>query len=151
MDREVILHGRMRLHDPDSGASRETNARGYRLEKHFRPLEKMPAQHPTCFVPRSVYQRVGTFNTAFRLAMDYEFLLRAHLAGVPFEYQHVVVANFARKGASGQDPLAAMREVLVAQILHRNEVLDPVRQYVRTVVNRWRRKVRRRLLRRRIV
>lgn len=32
--------------------------------------------HPTVFLRRSVYDRVGLFNTSFRLAADYEFLLR---------------------------------------------------------------------------
>lgn len=151
MDREHILHGRMRLHDPATGASRETNRRGYRLERDFRPLEKMPAQHPTCFVPRSVYEQVGLFDTSFRVAMDYDLLLRAHLAGVAFEYQDEVVVNFALRGVSGQDPYRGLREVLASQILHRDRVFHPVRIYTRTVFNRWRRKLRRRLLRRPIV
>jgi glycosyltransferase involved in cell wall biosynthesis len=33
--------------------------------------------HPTVFFKREVYQSVGSFNTNFRTAADYEFLLRA--------------------------------------------------------------------------
>lgn len=148
MTRDVILHGRTRLHDPRTGASRESGPLEWIPEKHFRPREKMPAQHPTCFVPRSVYQRVGSFNLAFRLAMDYEFLLRAHLAGVPFEYVPEVITNIARGGASGRDPFRAQREVLAAQILHLNEVVGPVRLYGDVVRRYYLRRLRRRLLRR---
>lgn len=148
MDREVILHGRMRLHDPKTGASRESGTLSYDPARHFRPLETMPAQHPTCFVPRSVYQRVGLFNTEFRFAMDYEFLLRAHLAGVEFHYLPEVITNFARDGASAQDRFSARREMAVAQMLHRREVWGPLRLYVKDILGSWLRHQRRRLLRR---
>lgn len=35
--------------------------------------------HPTFFVRRSVYDKIGTFNCALRSAADYEFMLRALL------------------------------------------------------------------------
>lgn len=38
--------------------------------------------HPTCFVAATIYKKVGVFNTAISIAMDYEFLLRCHRAGV---------------------------------------------------------------------
>ena len=148
MDREVILHGRMRLHDPKTGACRESGTLSYDPARHFRPLETMPAQHPTCFVPRSVYQRVGLFNTEFRLAMDYEFLLRAHLAGVEFHYLPEIITNFTRGGASAQDRYAARREMAAAQILHRREVWGPLYLYVKDILGSWLRHQRRRLLRR---
>ena len=35
--------------------------------------------HPTFFVKREVYERIGLFNTSLRSAADYEFMLRALL------------------------------------------------------------------------
>jgi len=148
MDRDVILHGRMRLHDPETGASRESGRLDYDPARHFRPLETMPAQHPTCFVPRSVYQRVGSFNTDFHLAMDYEFLLRAHLDGVEFHYLPEVITNFNVSGASAQGGSAARREMMEAQILHLREVWGPRRLYLKDVIGSRLRRLRRRLLRR---
>ncbi len=148
MDREVILHGRMRLHDPETGASRESGRLDYDPARHFRPLKTMPAQHPTCFVPRPVYQRVGLFNTEFRLAMDYEFLLRTHLAGVEFHYLPEVITNFDVSGVSAQGGNAARREMMAAQILHRRETWGPRWLYAKDVFNSWLRRLRRRLLRR---
>lgn len=148
MDRDVILHGRMRLHDPSTGAHRESGTLNYDPARHFRPLESMPAQHPTCFVRRSVYQRVGLFNTEFRVAMDYEFLLRAHLAGVKFHYLPEVITNFTLGGASAQDRVSARREVVLAQMLHRREIWGPLRLYVKGILGSWLRHQRRRLLHR---
>jgi glycosyltransferase involved in cell wall biosynthesis len=148
MDREVILHGRMRLHDPATGASRESGRLDYDPSRHFRPLETMPAQHPTCFVPRPVYQRIGEFNLTFRLAMDYEFLLRAHLAGVEFHYLPEVITNFDVSGASAQSGNAARREMMAAQILHRRETWGPRWLYFKDVFRSRLRRLRRRMLRR---
>lgn len=148
MGHEVILHGRMRLHDPATGVSRVSGRLDYNPSRDFRPLETMPAQHPTCFVPRSVYQRIGQFNPAFRLAMDYEFLLRAHLAGVEFHYLPEVITNFDVSGASVQNGIAARREMMTAQILHRRETWGPRWLCAKDVFRYRLRRLRRWLLRR---
>jgi hypothetical protein len=139
LDGPVILHGRTRLYNPATGTARESGPLDYRPERDFRPLERMPAQHPTCFVPRAVYDRVGLFNPGFRLAMDYEFLLRCHLAGIGFRYLPIVIANFSRAGASSQQAARARREMVAAQILHTDSIALPVYLYVR---DRWRGRVR---------
>jgi glycosyltransferase involved in cell wall biosynthesis len=40
--------------------------------------------HTTCFVPRSVYDEIGGFDTRYRIAIDTDFLLRCHCRGIPF-------------------------------------------------------------------
>jgi glycosyltransferase involved in cell wall biosynthesis len=60
------------------------------------------AQHPACFVRKSVYERIGTFDTTFPIAADYDFLLRAKRAGVVFMSIDVIVSNFVLGGASSQ-------------------------------------------------
>lgn len=40
--------------------------------------------HTSCFVPKSVYDEVGGFDTRYRIAIDTDFLLRCHFLGVPF-------------------------------------------------------------------
>ena len=36
----------------------------------------MPVNHPAFFVTKEVYKRYGTFNTDFKIAADYELILR---------------------------------------------------------------------------
>ncbi len=55
---KIVRHWRSRPFTPQS------LARGF-----------IPA-HPTVFLRRHVYERLGTFDQSFRLAADYEFLLR---------------------------------------------------------------------------
>lgn len=126
---EAILHGRLRQHDPETQSVRDVGKINYRPEKHFTPLRTMPAQHPTCFVPRPVYDRVGGYDENYSVAMDYDFLQRAHLAGVPFVYTSDVVANFTRGGASANAPTVAALEMMTSQMLHQRRVVVPLVRY----------------------
>lgn len=56
--------------------------------------------HPTCFVPMLVYKEHGIYDTTFKIAGDYEFLLRIYMAGVRFERIERVLVNFRTDGVS---------------------------------------------------
>jgi glycosyltransferase involved in cell wall biosynthesis len=60
-------------HNPDR-VVRTYSSRNFTLEKLR--LGIMPP-HPTTFVRRSVYDTVGNYSTEFRIAGDFEFLVRA--------------------------------------------------------------------------
>lgn len=57
-------------------------------------------QHPTCFVKREVYHQIGHFDTQFRTAADYDFLIRAMKAGIQFQALDAVLCNFCTGGVS---------------------------------------------------
>ncbi len=40
--------------------------------------------HTSCLVPRQIYDYIGPFDIRYRIAIDSDWLLRAHRAGVPF-------------------------------------------------------------------
>lgn len=79
----------------------------------------MPVCHPTCFVPRENYLKLGGFLKNYRVAMDYEWMLRAHLARMRFAYVPEVISHFQAGGLSGQHTRLALREVYRAQRQHR--------------------------------
>lgn len=60
----------------------------------------MPA-HPALFLSRAVVQRVGRFKTDYRIAGDYEFIVRA-FHGHELRYRHLpeVLVNMQTGGAS---------------------------------------------------
>jgi glycosyltransferase len=47
------------------------------------PIE-MAVPHPPTFTRRALFERVGSFDPGLANAMDYDFFLRAHLAGARF-------------------------------------------------------------------
>lgn len=67
-------------------------------------------QHPTCFVRRSVYDSIGTFDEGYRLAADYDFLLRAKRKGVKFLGLDEVIATFNSGGVTDTTPLEIRME-----------------------------------------
>lgn len=48
--------------------------------------EKPSIFHPTCFIKKSVYQTIGSFDTKYKISADYDFLLRC--------IQHKYVLNY---------------------------------------------------------
>lgn len=61
--------------------------------------EKM-IQHPSCFVTRDVYNKIGLFDIKYKYVADSEFMMRAYEAGIPFKPIYHVIANFEEGGAS---------------------------------------------------
>jgi len=60
----------------------------------------MPA-HPTLFLKKEVYQKHGNFDTTFRIAADYDFMLRILKdPQLSFNYLPIIITNMRVGGAS---------------------------------------------------
>lgn len=83
-----------------SNVVRYWRAGEYRRGMFFRGW--MPP-HPTLFLRRSVYDRVGGFRTDLNIAADYEFVLRAlHIHGVKVAYVPEVFTRMRLGGMSNR-------------------------------------------------
>jgi glycosyltransferase involved in cell wall biosynthesis len=89
---ESVLYGILRYVENE----RETML--YRM--HHDSLHEGMITHPTCFVPKTVYDRCGMFNTVYRLSSDYELMLRFQRNNVPFTPLDKIVASFSFGGRS---------------------------------------------------
>lgn len=79
----------------------------------------MPAlNHPTVIVRRTAYEQHGLFDLKWRLAMDYELLLRFHRAGCRGIYEPRINGHMTLEGVSDRQGRAALREVRDISILH---------------------------------
>lgn len=67
---------------------------------------EMTVNHPAAFVRRACFERHGGFDPSFPNAMDYEFFLRLHRAGVRFR---VVERPLARMASGGQSDRSLWR------------------------------------------
>ncbi|MBJ7446920.1 MAG: glycosyltransferase [Brevundimonas sp.] len=78
--------------------------------------------HPTVFLRRSVYDKVGTFDTTYRLAADYDFLLRTfYVARVKSVYLPHIWVRMRSGGATGGSASSIMRqndEIRASQMAH---------------------------------
>jgi len=66
-----------------------------------RMYKEMPFPHQSMFVCRSAYEEIGTFDERYRLSADYDFLLRALEAEIPFTRLPRPVGFFREGGRSG--------------------------------------------------
>jgi len=102
-----------------------------RLDEEGRPLfilhpadldsaiwHQMPLNHPTVFVSRRAYERVGGFDRSLRIAMDYDLILRLYKAGAKFVYLDRTLAHMRYGGASDDQLWAGLREVYAVSIRH---------------------------------
>lgn len=100
------------------------------VQRHWksRPITKkalssgfIPA-HPTVFVRREVYDRVGNFDLNYRLAADYEFLLRTfythEVSSLYVPQIWVRMRSGGHTGGTAGSILAQNREILAAQQRH---------------------------------
>lgn len=70
----------------------------------------MSIYHPTMFVKRTVYERIGLYNEHYSLAMDSEWVHRAMQAAVVFQELPAVVANMRMGGLSDTNFYCALNE-----------------------------------------
>jgi glycosyltransferase involved in cell wall biosynthesis len=73
----------------------------------------MPIGHPAIFVHRECYRQIGGFNNQFRLAADFDFLVRAAKGRVPFVAIDGVLVTFRATGLSTANPLPLIRETMM--------------------------------------
>lgn len=84
--------------------------RGFRPENRYRGAF---APHPSMFVPRRVYERIGVYDTSFRLLGDYDFMYRAvNHCGVDVIYVPEPVAFYREGGLSDRNIVACLRDEL---------------------------------------
>jgi len=83
----------------------------YEMRASLQLWRGMTICHQAMFVHREVYRQLGSYRLEFRLAADYDFLVRACLARVPFRYLERFVVDFRDDGASSRALLTSNREV----------------------------------------
>jgi glycosyltransferase involved in cell wall biosynthesis len=78
----------------------------------------MTVGHPTVFVRRACYERLGLFRLDFRQAMDYEWLLRAKTGGARFCFVDLCLANMQGGGVGDRHWRQSQSEVARARAIH---------------------------------
>ncbi len=109
---KCVSYGDMRFWSPD-GMSKT-------LHRPYTELERDMIFHPTCFVTKETYSEYGGFNQDYRLAADYELMLRLYKKGVTFVDNGGTIANFSLEGASA----SVKCSLEVVEIKYRNGLIS---------------------------
>jgi len=78
----------------------------------------MPLPHPGCFVRRRLYDRLGLYDTRYRIAADYDFIWRCRKADVPYLTLSLPLVNMAVGGAANSSRALARNETLAIARRH---------------------------------
>ncbi len=78
----------------------------------------MPILHPAFFVRREAYDRVGPFDTRYRISADYDFVYRCVVAGLPIARLSETVVNMQVGGLANTNRSAARGETLEIALRH---------------------------------
>lgn len=71
----------------------------------------MNIYHPTIFVKKEVYEKYGMFDLKFKIAADYDLVLRLYVNKAKFFYLDKVLANYRLGGLSEQYNFQCAEEV----------------------------------------
>ena len=92
---------------------------------HTRLREGMTMAHPGVFIPKKIYDQHGIFRTDFKIAMDYELMLRFFVNKVEFVKIDEVIANMNIGGVSHKHWFKAICEDLkIRNMYYSNKTLN---------------------------
>ena len=80
------------------GSSLLLRPRGFNWWNHF----KMGVYHQGVLCHREVFQKIGNFDTQFKLAFDYDFFLRAHKCGIDTRHYGYTLSVMRDTGVSAR-------------------------------------------------
>ena len=71
---------------------------------------EMAIPHPTVFVKSNIYKQYGVFQLKYKIAADYELMLRFYVKKVKFQYMKQILANFRLGGISSRKAESCLKE-----------------------------------------
>lgn len=74
--------------------------------------------HPSVFVKKSIYEKEGHYNECYRMAMDYDFLLRISKHGVIGYYLPYVLTTVSLGGVSDRKYRECNKEMMRISVQH---------------------------------
>ncbi|MCI5197040.1 MAG: glycosyltransferase [Candidatus Electrothrix sp. AW5] len=100
-----IFHGDMNIYKDDAYYYTQV------FPGTFKKINKgMILSHPAMFVGRSIYKTYGYFDTSFRIAADWDLVLRLYKSGCTFHYKKQIFSNFRIGGTSYQVDFKSSQE-----------------------------------------
>ena len=99
----TVIYGDVRFWNQEK-AGRKTDS------NHSRLREAMTVAHPTVFVPKTIYEKYGLFDQQYKIAGDYDLVLRLFVNKISFHKINEVLVNMRKGGVSDRRWLKAIDE-----------------------------------------
>lgn len=113
-----IAYGRLLLVDELGNSLQTLGEKWHLIKTQFTKMMCIP--HPAVFHRRALFEKYGKFNENFRIAGDYEMLLRALKNGDACSFMDIVVVCMRIGGMSSkrENVIRILKEVRTAQKMH---------------------------------
>jgi len=85
---------------------RRGKSRGFNFYTNF----KMPFYHPGVLCKRSLFDKLGGFDPSFKIAMDYDFFLRAYESNSSYSIEPEVLTVFRNTGISSREDWGSLKQ-----------------------------------------
>lgn len=95
---------------------------------------EMEIPHPTVFVKKEIYKKYKTFQMKYKIAADYDLMLRLYVGGVKFRCLDKVMANFRLGGISDQKVEICAEETLRISLDYLPQAPLNKREYFRNII-----------------
>jgi len=121
-----IAYGQVALVD-DAGNQLELLGQDWsEIKQQFKQVMCMP--HPAVFHRRTLFEEFGNFNGKFRIAGDYEMLLRALKNGDAYSVMGLIVVAMRVGGVSSKpgNAIESFKEMRLAQKIHGQKSINKV-------------------------
>lgn len=82
---------------------------------------RMALPHPSTFVKMEAYKKYGGFNTKYKIAADYELMLRFYCNSLKFIHVNKVISYFRTGGASAQNQMICIEEAKKIALYYINQ------------------------------
>lgn len=87
----------------------------------------MSINHPATYITKETYKEYGIYSTKFKIASDYDLILRLFLCGKKFKISDKVISNMSLGGISDTKWLQGLKESRKIKILHlRNPITSQI-------------------------
>jgi glycosyltransferase involved in cell wall biosynthesis len=93
-DKNTILVGNLKIWNADGTFRNLNKPSGLSLPLLLADLCEWPYNPSAYFYPRAIHEQIGYFPDNEHFAMDYDFILKAAVSGIPFQYINETWGNF---------------------------------------------------------
>lgn len=107
-------------------------------------LEKLPIRftinHPSCFIKKSAYNLVGLYNTQYKIAADYDLILRLFLSNLKFHSIDIPLAAYSLNGmSSSPNPWVRTKLIYeswqISKQANKNLTFQRIKAYIAWIFN----------------
>ena len=115
-----VIYANIKYYNEDFSKVKRDFISGTKENDYFCPA------HPSMYVRKEIYERIGTYNTSYKIASDFDFMVRCNLNNVRYKYidKYFVYMRYGGKSNGFVGYLENYKECF--EILRQNKVAFPL-------------------------